>query len=94
MGDNPENSQNRRRKQKLKHNTICGHNNAQAKITNNVNKTCALLQTTVWYYVTMYIKIKERTLGLNQFNSFGCISIYNMTKLWIVVCVHFRHLIN
>ena len=66
----------------------------QKTFTNNVNKTCALLQTTVWYYVTMYIKIKERTLGLNQFDSLGYTSIYNITKLWIVVSVHCRHLIN
>ena len=33
-------------KQKKKHNTICvGHHYTQAN-TNNVNKTCALLQTT------------------------------------------------
>ena len=35
----------RRRQTKQKHNTICvGHHYAQA-ITNNVNKTCTLLQT-------------------------------------------------
>jgi hypothetical protein len=36
----------RRRKTKQKHNTICvGHQYTQANI-NNVNKSCALLQTT------------------------------------------------
>jgi hypothetical protein len=38
--------QHRRRKTKQKHNTIfIGYNNTQTN-TNNVNKTCALLQTT------------------------------------------------
>ena len=36
----------RRRKTKQKHNTICAGHHYEQTNTNNVNKTCALLQTT------------------------------------------------
>jgi hypothetical protein len=85
--DNPEKLATRRRKTKQKHSTICvGHHYAQT-ITNNVNKTRALLQTTrgkdeanIVFYVEIVTDITTKIVV--DFTSLCCIVGGETTLFW------------
>ena len=66
MMDNPEKLATRRWQTNQKHNTICvGHHYAQPN-TNNVNKTCTLLQTTEGKDEPVYAEIVTDTTTQNS----------------------------